>query len=267
MKPAPFAYAAPGTLDEALRLLEGDDEAVALAGGQSLVPRLNFRLARPSTLVDLNAIDELSQLRVAGGTLRIGALTRQAGLERSVVVADGWPLLGQAVRLVGHPAIRSRGTVGGSVAHADPRAELPAALVALDARFHLSSLDGVRTVPASEFVLGPMRTSLRKGELLTEIEVPAPAAGARTAFVEHTRTHGNLAIAGAAVVVAPHDRARIALLGAGPVAVRAPAAERALGAGAEASEVAVLAGADVADDYRRALIVALVGQALDLAAR
>jgi CO/xanthine dehydrogenase FAD-binding subunit len=265
VKPPPFEYAAPSSLEEALGLLHGDDQAVALAGGQSLVPLLNFRLARPATVVDLNRIEALSGLYVSGGTLRIGALTRQAALERSAAVAQGWPLLLDAVRMVGHPAIRNRGTVGGSVAHADPRAELPAVMIALDARFHLRSLAGARTVPAGEFFVGPMWTALAPGELLTEIEVPPLPAGARTAFTEHARTHGDFAIAGAAAVVADGEGARVALLGAGPVATRAGSAERALGAGADPAEVAALAGAEVGDEYRSALIAALVREAISSA--
>ena len=171
MKPAPFHYEAPRCIAAALALL--DDDAKALAGGQSLVPMLNFRLARPARLVDLNPIAELTYLRRSDGKLHIGALTRHATLERSGVVARGWPLLTQAVRLVGHAAIRSRGTVGGSAAHADPAAELPAALTALDARFELISDRGGRSLSAAEFFRGRMTTALQADELLREIVVPA----------------------------------------------------------------------------------------------
>ena len=143
MKPAPFDYAAPRTVDEAFSLL-GED-AKALAGGQSLVPLLNFRLARPKLIVDLNGIAELGTIRRGGGALRIGALVRQRALERSRLVAEGWPVLRDAVSHVAHPAIRNRGTVGGSAAHADPAAELPCALAALGARFHVRSRRGART--------------------------------------------------------------------------------------------------------------------------
>jgi CO/xanthine dehydrogenase FAD-binding subunit len=265
MKPAPFEYEAPRSLDAALALL-GDD-AIALAGGQSLVPMMNFRLARPALLVDVNAIAELAYLRRSGGALRIGALTRQAELERSELVERGWPLLGQAVRLVGHAAIRSRGTVGGSVAHADPAAELPAALVALDARFHLRSVRGGRIVAAAEFFRGELETALEADELLTEIEVPAMPTGARTAFVEHTRTHGDFAIAGAALVMAPAEHAAVALLGAGPTPIRAPAAERALVAGAPPPEAARLAAGGIEHEYRRALVGELVRRAIEAALR
>jgi CO/xanthine dehydrogenase FAD-binding subunit len=261
VKPAPFAYEAPRSLSAALRLL-GDD-AKALAGGQSLVPLLNFRLARPALLVDVNALAELSGIRRHGGALHIGALTRQATLERSELVARGWPLLRQAVRLVGHPPIRARGTVGGSVAHADPTAELPVALTALDARFHVRSQRGERTLDATELFRGHMTTSLASDELITEIEVPALPDGARSAFVEYARTHGDFAIAGAAVVLVPGEAAAIALLGAGPTPVRACEAELALVAGAEPTEAAELAGGGLEDAYRRALIGALVRRAIE----
>jgi len=263
MKPAPFAYEAARSVTAALRLLgDGDADAKALAGGQSLLPLLNFRLARPSLLVDLNPISELSYLRRSDGVLRIGALTRQVTLERSAVVEHGWPLLVQAVRMVAHPAIRTRGTVGGSVAHADPSAELPVALTALDASFRLRSARGERTVGAGELFRGPMSTSIAPDELLIEIEVPRPPPGARMAFVEHARTHGDFALAGAAVVLAPGDHAAIALLGAGTTPVRAVAAERALITGATDAEAASLAGEGLRDEYRRALVSALVARAL-----
>lgn len=260
MKPAQFAYEAPSTLEAALPLL--DEGSRPLAGGQSLVPMLNFRLSQPERLVDLNLIAELDYLRCADGSLRIGALTRQATLERSERVRRGWPLLGQAVRLVGHRAIRSRGTVGGSVAHADPAAELPVALAALDARLHLRSVGRARTIAASEFFLGPLTTALEPDELLCEIEVPPMAPSAKTAFAEHARTHGDFAVAGAAVVVARGEHAAIALLGAGPTPVRATAAELALVAGGEPSEVGALAASEIVHDYRRALVAELVRRAI-----
>jgi CO/xanthine dehydrogenase FAD-binding subunit len=263
VKPAPFEYSAPASVDDALALL--DDDAKVLAGGQSLVPLLNFRLARPERVVDINRIEELAYIRAdEGGTLRIGALARQAELERSPLVAERWPLLTQAVRLVGHPQIRSRGTVCGSVAHADPTAELPVALTALDARFHLRSAGGARTLRAAELFAGPLTTSLAVDELLAEIEVPALPAGARCAFREYARTHGDFAVAGAAVVLAP-GHAAVALLGAGWTPLRAPEAERALAGGAEAREGAALAAELVDDEQRAALTAALVGQAIEAA--
>jgi CO/xanthine dehydrogenase FAD-binding subunit len=238
MKPAPFEYIAPESVAGALAAL-GED-AKALAGGQSLVPLLNFRLARPAMLVDLNALDELSFVRKSAGTLHIGALTRQATLLRSSVVERGWPLLRRAVAHVAHPAIRNRGTVGGSVAHADPAAELPVALTALDARFHVRSAHrGERTIAASDFFVAPLMTALEPDELLVEIEVPPLRDGARAGFVE---------------------------LGAGPTPLRVPDAERALCNGASAAEAAGIAGAELDDDYRRALTTELVRRAIEEAA-
>jgi CO/xanthine dehydrogenase FAD-binding subunit len=262
MKPAPFDYVAPHSIAAALAAL-GED-AKPLAGGQSLVPLLNFRLARPATLVDLNGVAELAYIRRSEGTLRIGALTRQATLERSSVVARGWPLLTKAVRHVAHPAVRNRGTVGGSVAHADPAAELPVALVALDARFHVrSAMRGARTIAAADFFEAPLMTALEPDELLVEIEVPPSPDGARSAFHEFARTHGDFALAGVAVVRAGTDHAAIALLGAGPTPVRVPDAERALCRGASAVEAARIAGAELDDDHRRALTTELARRAIE----
>jgi CO/xanthine dehydrogenase FAD-binding subunit len=260
MKPAPFAYEAPRTVDAALALL--DDDAKVLAGGQSLVPVMNFRLARPARLVDVNGIAELAFVRKRGGVLHLGALTRHATLERSDVVARGWPLLRQAVRHVGHPPIRSRGTIGGSCAHADPTAELPVALATLDARFHLRARAGARVVAAPDFFLSHLTTALRADELLVEVEVPPLPAGARTAFCEYAKTHGDWAIAGAAVVVAP-GHAAIGLLGAGPAPVRAAEAEAAVAAGAGATDAAALAAALVRDPWRAAVTRSLVRDALE----
>jgi CO/xanthine dehydrogenase FAD-binding subunit len=164
---------------------------------------------------------------------------------------------------VAHPAIRNRGTVGGSVAHADPSAELPVALTALRARFHLHSAGGARVVDAADFFEAPLMTVLEPDELLVEIEVDALPDGARTAFAEHARTHGDFAIAGAAVVRAGREHASIALLGAGPTPQRATEAETALRDGASATEAAELAGALLDDDHRRALAAALVRQAIE----
>jgi CO/xanthine dehydrogenase FAD-binding subunit len=260
MKPAPFEYVAPRTIDDALGAL--GDGARVLAGGQSLVPMMNFRLARPERLVDVNRVDALGHLRRSDGVLHIGALARQATLERSPLVARGWPLLTDAVRFVGHPQIRTRGTVGGSVAHADPAAELPAALTALDARFRVRSARGARTLGAGELFLAPYTTALADDELLVEIEVPAPPAGARMAFAEHARTHGDFAAAGAAVVLVPGERCAIALLGAHAAPRRAPAAERAAVAGATPAEAGALAAEGVDDDHHQALIAELVRRAL-----
>jgi CO/xanthine dehydrogenase FAD-binding subunit len=261
VKPPRFDYRTPASVEEVLPLL-GPDSTV-LAGGQSLVPLLNLRLARPELVVDINEVAELDYIRSGDGPLRIGAMTRQAAFERSALVREGWPLLHKAVGFVGHPQIRTRGTVGGSVAHADPAAELPAALIALDARLHLRSAGGDRALVASEFFLGPLYTAREPDELLVEIEVPEQPVRAGSGFAEHARTHGDFATAGAAAVVGPGGRAGIALLGAGPVPVRAQAAERALADGAEPPEAAALAAREVEDEHRRALCTELARRAIE----
>jgi CO/xanthine dehydrogenase FAD-binding subunit len=267
MKPAPFAYEAATSVDFALAALQ-DDAARPLAGGQSLIPMMNFRLAFPERLVDLNPVAELAGIATAGGGLRIGAMTRQTALERSPAVAHGWPLLTAAVAHVGHRATRSRGTVGGSVAHADPAAELPVALTALDARFHVRGAAGDRVLTAGELFTGALTTALATGELLVAIEVPDPPPGARMGFAELARTHGDFALAGAAAVLGVGGagiHASVALLGAGPVPVRAAAVERALGEGATAAEAAARAAGDIDDPYRRALLRAMTRRALERA--
>jgi carbon-monoxide dehydrogenase medium subunit len=261
LKPARFEYEAPTSIDDALALL--GDTATVLAGGQSLVPLLNLRLAFPELVVDVNGVAELDYIDAAGGALRIGAMTRQVTLERSELVRRTCPLLWKAVRLVGHPQIRTRGTVGGSVAHADPAAELPAALVALGARLGLRSRSGARTVEASEFFRGPLYTARESDELLVQIEVPEQPDGAGAGFAEHARTHGDFATAGAAAVVAPGARAGIALLGAGPVPFRAEAAERAVLNGAAPHQAAELAAQGVEGEHRRALCAELARRAIE----
>ncbi|MDQ3859713.1 MAG: FAD binding domain-containing protein [Actinomycetota bacterium] len=280
MKPAPFVYHDPATLDDALDVLaEHGDEAKALAGGQSLVPLLNFRLARPELVVDLNGVAELAYLR-KDGVLRIGAMTRAAALERSDSVANGWPLLREAVKLVGHPQIRSRGTVGGSVAHADPAAELPAAFAALEARFHVRSRRRSRTLGSDALFVMQLSTSLEPDELLVEIEVPPLPPRTGTAFVEHARVHGDFALAGAGVIVTLSEagtcvRAAVALCAAAPTPVRAPRAEAAL-VGSPIDGEAARAASELAADavelpasqrpYRRALVAELARRAVLAAA-
>lgn len=280
MKPAPFSYEAPGSVDEAVAMLaEHGEDASVLAGGQSLVPLLNFRMARPEVLVDINRVPDLSGLRTDDGALRIGAVTRDSALERSAAVARGWPLLGEALRHVGHPAIRNRGTVGGSAAYADPAAELPTVLAALDARLRVRSVRGVRVLEAESFFLGHLTTALEPDELLAEIEVPALAPCTGTAFAEYARLHGDFALAGAAAVVTvgPDLRcrtARLALLGVGATPVRATSAETAM-VGVRIDERVAAEAGDLAardsdppepQDHRCALLTTLVREAVLTAA-
>jgi CO/xanthine dehydrogenase FAD-binding subunit len=284
MKPPPFEYHDPTTLDEALGLVaEHGYDAKVLAGGQSLVPLLNFRLARPERLVDLNGIAELDYLRFENGTLRIGAMTRHSTLERSAEVAERVPLLTEAVKLVGHVQIRNRGTVGGSVAHADPAAELPVAFAALGARFHARSKTGERSFSPEELFVTHLTTALEPDELLTEIEVPVPRPGSGFAFVEFARRHGDFALGGAAVQVVVGgdgrcEQAAIALLAAAPTPLRRPEAEASLAGSAldetTVAEAARQAASDVnpsgdihgSSEYRRGLAEVMVRRALVRAA-
>jgi aerobic carbon-monoxide dehydrogenase medium subunit len=202
MKPAAFEYLAPTSLAEALQLLAThQDTARPLAGGQSLVPLMNFRLARPAYLVDLNGLSELDYLKVENGELRIGAMTRQRALERSSRVATGWPLLHEATRHMGHMQIRNRGTVGGSLAHAYPSAELPMVMVALNGLFTLRNQESERIVEAKDFFVDAMSTVLEPGELLIEICVPRTAPRTGSAFQEVSRRHGDFALAAVAGTV------------------------------------------------------------------
>ena len=223
MKPARFEYHDPTTLDEALDLLaQFGDHARPLAGGQSLVPLMNFRLIRPAHLIDLNGVEELNYIKADGGQLRIGAITRQRDLERSTLIAERWPLLREAASYIGHVQIRNRGTVGGSLAHAFPSAELPVAMVTLDASFVLRSKANQRTARAEDFFLSYMTTTLQPEELLTEIGVPAPPAHSGWSYQEVSRRHGDFALAGAASLIAldAHaaiQHARLTLTGATPM--------------------------------------------------
>ncbi|HEX7243036.1 MAG TPA: xanthine dehydrogenase family protein subunit M [Longimicrobiaceae bacterium] len=249
MKPAPFEYHRPATVEEALDLLARHGyDAKLLAGGQSLVPAMNFRLAQPAVLVDLNRVEELDYLREEPGLLRVGAMTRQRAAERSDAVARGAPLLAGTLPWVAHPQIRNRGTVGGSVAHADPAAEIPTVMLALDARFLLRGPGGERTVRAEEFFTGLFGTSLEPDEILVEVEIPAPGPGSGWAFDEVSRRHGDYALAGAAAVVTLDGAgrctdARVVLLSVGGGPVLAAGAAAAL-VGEAPSEDAVRAAAD-----------------------
>lgn len=233
MKPAPFEYRAPESLAAALELLrQHGAEAKLLAGGQSLIPVMSFRLAQPAMLVDLNRIPDLDFVRRGeGGTLRLGALTRISRLERAAEVAAGSPLLAEAIPFVAHPQIRNRSTLGGTLSHADPAAEIPAVCLAQEGRFRLARQGGERWVAAADFFLGLFQTALQPDEILVEVELPAPAPGAGTAFQEVARRHGDYAMAGVAACVELGDdgtiaRARLVYLS---VADRPLAAEAAAG--------------------------------------
>jgi aerobic carbon-monoxide dehydrogenase medium subunit len=227
LKPAPFRYFAPQTLDEALSLLaEHGYDVKPLAGGQSLVPAMNFRLAQPAVLVDLNRIAELAFVRAGDdGGLRIGAMTRQRTLERDPLVATRAPLVHAAMPHIAHGQIRNRGTIGGSLAHADPAAELPAVALALDARFRLHSQRGERWVSAGEFFISLFTTALEPDELLVEVALPPLLPRTGWAIQEVARRHGDYALVGVAAALTLDEagrcrQVRITLLsvGDGPVA-------------------------------------------------
>ncbi|MFN0072124.1 MAG: FAD binding domain-containing protein [Chloroflexota bacterium] len=242
MKPAKFEYIAPSTIADAVAALARyGDGAKVLAGGQSLVPLMNMRLARPEVIVDINGITELDYLRAnADGHLAIGALSRQRQLERQAVVRERFPVLTEASELIGHFQIRNRGTIGGSLAHSDPSAELPAVMTALDAEFFITSTAGSRSVPASEFFVTYLTTALQPADLLTEIRVPELPQGTGSRVYEVSRRHGDFALVGAVTLLEPGangkiSNARIALFGVNPTPVRATEAE-ALLAGQDPSE-------------------------------
>ena len=279
MKPAKFDYHAPTSVDEALALLQryaGD--AKILAGGQSLVPLLNFRLSRPAALVDLNRIPALAYIKEEGGQVRLGAMTRQRTIEFSPVVKERLPLLAEATRWVGHLPIRTRGTIGGSIAHADPSAEYPAVLTALEGQVVARGPGGERVIAAKDLFQTYLTTSLGADEILVEVRMPAMPAGAGYALEEFARRHGDFAIVGiAAMIVRQGPRctmARLATAGTGPVPVRLRAAEEILerdGLGEAAIEAAARRAAELVSpdadihasaDYRRHLTGVLTKRAI-----
>lgn len=282
MKPASFAYHVPSSLTEALGLLaELGEEGRILAGGQSLVPLMNFRLAQPSHLVDINRLDELDYIRREDGALVIGARVRQSRLERSEEARAACPLLVEAVSCVAHPPVRHRGTVCGSVSHADPAAELPAALLAMGGEVVLARRQSERRIPLQEFIAAPFTTSLQPGEIVREVRAPESPPSAGYAFVEFSPRHGDFAVAAAAVLVETEDgrltRAVISLCGVGPVPVRASGAEGALAGGAGSREEVAAAAARAVEglepssdlhggaDYRRRVAEVCVRRALETA--
>lgn len=256
MKPPRFDYHDPTTVDEVLALLQryGDD-AKLLAGGQSLIPVLNMRLARPKALIDLNRVESLAYIKEEDGVLAIGAMTRHAAVEKSGLVARRQPLLTETMRHIGHIQIRNRGTIGGSIVHADPAAELPALLVALDGTLRIAGGDGVREVPAEEFFLMYFTTAVQAGELLVEVRIPVLPERTGFAFEELARRHGDFALAGVACTLTLADDGtiqdcRLGLTGVSMTPVRARDAEDLLKG--QAPDPAVFAAA--ADAVRQAVM-------------
>jgi aerobic carbon-monoxide dehydrogenase medium subunit len=280
VKPAPFDYHAPERVEGVLEMIADQDrEMRVLAGGQSLVPMMNFRLARPDGLVDLNRVRELRYVRVEGdGSLAIGAGARQVDALRNPGLAEGWPIVIAALEQIGHPQIRSRGTVCGSIAHNDPAAELPAVAVALDAQMTVRSANGEREIGAEEFFVSYFETALEPGELLSEVSFPAPEPGTGWAFGELARRRGDFALIGVAALVRRRGDVaaspRIVLFGAGERPVRCSAAEATLdgrppepdvvreAAERARDEIAPLDDVHASADYRRELATVLVGRAV-----
>jgi len=285
VKPAPFHYYDPETIEEVISLLEecGSDAKI-LAGGQSLVPLMNFRLARPKCLIDINRVSSLEYIRYEEHSLALGAMTRQRSAETSELVRAKNPLLVEASRYIGHPAIRNRGTVGGSLAHADPAAEWPALAMVMDATFRLRGPQGERHVPARDFFVSYLTTCLDSLEILTEIRVPELPPGAGWCFLELSRRFGDFALVGVAVWLAADidgvaTDAAIALTGVGACPVRAATAEQMLRgerltealfarvASAVAEELHPDSDLHASADYRRAVARVLTQRSLTTAAK
>ncbi len=284
MKPPSFDYLAPASVEEALALL-GDlgEGAKALAGGQSLVPMLNFRLVRPRHLVDLNGLTELAGIREDDGRLVIGAMTRQRAVERSALVRARCPLLAEAMPQIGHVQIRNQGTIGGSLAHADPAAELPAVVAALDGELVLRSARGQRVLKPEQFFVTYFTTAAAPAELLVEVRLPAMPPRTGSAFVEVSRRHGDFALVGVAATVTVDEAgvctgSALALTGVGRTPVVAREAARAL-VGVKPTAAAIddvgrrVAGAvrpdgdlHASSEYRRHLAGVLTRRALARAA-
>ncbi len=280
MRPRTFEYFRPDTAEEAIDILsQQDEDARFLAGGQSLVPLMNLRMAAPSTLIDLNACGDLDYVGLEGDRLVIGAMVRQADAERSELVREHCPLVAEALRLNGHPATRHRGTVGGTLAHADPVAELPGVAVALDAEIVLQGPEGRRCVAAVDYFLGPLMTAISPGEMLREVRFPRLTRTARTRFVESGIRKHDFAIAGIAACLDMEGQsctgARLAAVGVGSVPFRLATLEEALASnGLKVSLVADAMAADLAKvevmetphasaRYRRRLTEALARQVVE----
>jgi CO/xanthine dehydrogenase FAD-binding subunit len=281
MKPPKFDYYDPSSLEEALALLDthqGDGKI--LAGGQSLMPLLNMRLARPSVVIDINRIEELNYIRASDRGIAIGAIARQRALQTDKLISERIPILQEAAYYIAHPQIRSRGTICGSIAHADPAAELPALALALEAEMALTSAKGTRTVRADTFFQSFFTTALEANEILTEVRFPAPPRDSAWSVIEISRRHGDFAIAGivAGLGLEPNGQkivhACLVYFGVGPTPIRVKAAEDVLVGQAAAEETLEAAaqrakqGIDPSNDihateeYRRAVSATLTQRAL-----
>jgi carbon-monoxide dehydrogenase medium subunit len=276
LKPAPFVYHAPASLADALDLMSSCANARALAGGQSLMPMLNFRVAAPDHLIDLNRISSLAYIKEEKGVIAIGAMTRQRDIETSDLVAQRLPLLAEAIRHVGHRQTRNRGTLGGSLAHLDPAAELPTIATAFDAEIQVSSKTGTRSLQMREFAKGMLTTTLASDELITEVRFRPWPEGHGHAFVEFARRHGDFAIASAAALVLVAngrvERVSLTLGGVAATPIRVSKAEKSMTSADHIEEAAShCAEIEALEDpvypawYRRKLAVTLARRALERA--
>jgi aerobic carbon-monoxide dehydrogenase medium subunit len=283
MIPGAFDYYAAQSVDEAISLLaQHGDDAKVLAGGQSLIPAMRFRLASPAVLVDINRISDLSYLRESNGHLAIGALTREMALEENPLVARAYPLLADVARVIADPLVRNRATIGGNIAHADPANDHPAVMLAYGAQIVARGPGGTRTIAVDDLFVGLFETSLHHDELLTEIRIPRPAAGSGGAYLKVERKVGDYAVSAVAVQLTISGgmctAARIALTNVSPVPMRAAGAEQALigqpitDAVLEAAGQAAAAECDPSADlrgtveYKRDLTRVLVKRAIRKAA-
>jgi aerobic carbon-monoxide dehydrogenase medium subunit len=283
MKLPPFDYACPATLPEAIQLLASNDDAKAIAGGQSLVPMLAFRLAQPSLLVDLRKLADLRGIRISDQGVTLGAMVRWRDIEDDARLETAHPLLKAAIAHVAHYQIRNRGTVGGSIAHADPAAEMPGIAVTCDAEIAVVGKSGARVIPASDFFEGALTTALTSDEIIVEIRLPAWPAGRRWGFQEFARRRGDFAMAAAAVFYDQDERGKarnvhVGVIGVGDRPLRLTAVEEVLNgqsideATIAKADAATSAAVDPQDDihasaaYRRSLVGTMVERALKNAA-
>jgi len=267
MIPAAFEYKRAGSVDEAVELLGGDEDAKLLAGGHSLIPLMRLRFARPSLLVDIGRLDDLRYVRADGDVIAIGALTRHAELARSPLLIEHCTLLADAAGQIGDPQVRHRGTIGGSVAHGDPASDLPTILLALDADLVARGPAGERTIPAAQFFAGMFETALGHAEVLTEIRVPTVAAGTYVKLVRRAQDWATVGVAAARV----DGRVQIGLTSMGATPLRAHGVEETLAGGASAAEAAARTAegtsppSDVSgsSEYRAHVAEVLVRRALE----
>jgi carbon-monoxide dehydrogenase medium subunit len=276
MIPAPFDYEVAESVEHAISLLGSRDDTKVLAGGHSLLPLLRLRLARPSLLVDVGRLDDLSYVREAGDSIAIGALTRHHDVVNAPLLRDHNPLVAYAAGLIGDPQVRHRGTIGGSLAHGDPASDLPAVALALDCEIDIAGPAGVRTVTASEFFLGVFQTAVGSDELVTEVRVPKQSSDHVWSYLKFRRRAQDWATVGVAAVAKRSnggvEEAAISLVSMGATPLRAGAAEDAWNAGEDAGAVAAEGTDPPSDtngsaDYRRHLVQVLVRRAVEEAGR